>query len=117
MILPKIDIRLGTNYQYFTGKPYAGTARVGLPQGTRNIYVDNPGAIRLPNQHSWDFRISKEFRFGETGKFEILADILNLLNEEATEEVVTRNIASPNFTVGERWIDPRRAFIGLKFAF
>ena len=117
VILPKIDVRLGTNYQYFTGKPFAGTARVGLPQGTRDIYVDNPGAIRLPNQHSLDFRVSKEFRFGETGKFEFLVDILNLLNEDATEEVVTRNIASPNFAVGERWIDPRRAFIGLKFAF
>ncbi|MFQ5788842.1 MAG: hypothetical protein ACE5JI_00020 [Acidobacteriota bacterium] len=44
-------------------------------------------------------------------------DILNLLNEDATEDVITRNIFSSNFAVGERWIDPRRAFIGVKFAY
>ena len=115
--IPVIDVRVGANLQAFTGKPYAANARVRLPQGSRTINVETPGARRLPTQKVLDLRISKIFRFGDTGKIELLADILNLLNEDATEDVVSQNVFSSNLGVGDRWIDPRRAFIGIKFAY
>ena len=110
-------MRLGANFQYLDGKPYAGRANVSLPQGTRQIYVEPLGARRMPNQTLLDFRASKVFRFGEEGKIELVLDVLNAFQETAAEDVVTRNFFSSNFENGDSWIDSRRAMFGVKFFF
>jgi hypothetical protein len=114
--VPRVGVMLGANLQYLTGKPYAGQANVRLPQGTRQIYVEPLGTRRLPPQTLLDFRVSKIFRFGQH-RLEVLMDVLNLLQDEATEQVVTRNFFSTNFGEGAGFIDPRRAMIGVKFKF
>ena len=88
-----------------------------LPQGRQNIYLESLGSQRLSSQSILDLRVSKIFRFGETGRFEILADILNTLNSTAEEDIVSRNAFSSTLGVPDRWVDPRRAFIGVKIAY
>jgi hypothetical protein len=62
-------------------------------------------------------RLSKIFRFGKSAKVELLVDMLNLLNETAEEGLISHNIFSANFEEPKRFVDPRRAMIGVKFSF
>lgn len=88
-----------------------------LPQGSRRIFVETRGERRLSSQTLLDLRVSKIFRFGREGKVEILADILNVLNDTAEFSLVTNNFFSPNFEESSRFVHPLRAMIGVKFSF
>lgn len=61
--------------------------------------------------------MSKIFRFGKDRKVEILADILNVLNDTAEEAYVSRNLFSPNLGKPSRFVDSLGAMIGIKFSF
>ena len=116
------DILLGYNYAWFSGKPWAGgvlVSRTVLPQGNQWVYVEPPGTRRLGSQNILDLRVSRAFRSGTNGdrKIELLVDLLNVFNVAATEDIASRTLGSSVFGVGERWIDPRRALVGLKVAF
>jgi hypothetical protein len=115
--IPGVDVLFGAAVQYLTGKPYGGQVQVPLPQGSRAIYVDPLGTYRMQPQTLLDLRISKIFRFGGDGRLEVLADILNLFQEEAEESVVSRNVFSPNFGAGAIFIDPMRVMLGVKVHF
>jgi len=115
--IPNLELLIGANYRYFTGKPWASQASPRLPQGRKSIYLEPLGSRRLSSQNNLDLRISKIFRFGEAGKFEILADILNVFNETAEQDIASRNAFSSNLGVGDAWVDPRRVIIGVKFAY
>ena len=117
---------IGVNYAWFVGKPWAGGELVDrslLPQGNRWIYTEPPGARRLDSQNLLDLRISRVFSLTGDGQgsgrreVELLVDVLNGLNVAATEDIASRTFGSTVFGVGERWIDPRRALVGVKFRF
>src|SRR4030095_15695773 len=46
--LPWGGIRLAANLQTFSGKPWAATTQVALPQGSRRILLEPRGTRRLP---------------------------------------------------------------------
>jgi hypothetical protein len=115
--IPRVDILVGAAVQYLTGKPYAPQANVGLPQGTRQIYLEPMGSFRLSPQTLIDLRISKIFHFSDNRRIELLADILNLGQDKAEESIVTRNFFNENFGAGATFIDPLRAMIGVKLHF
>ena len=110
-------VRLAANLRGYTGKPWAAQERVSLDQGTRSVYIENVGDRRLSWLGSTDVRISKAFRFEDTMRFEFLVDFLNLTNVSAEEDLVTRSFTSGNFGVPDRWVDPRRMMIGIKFVY
>ena len=74
------------------------------------------GTYRLQPQTLLDLR-SKIFQFKNDRRIEVLADIMNLLQENAEEGIVTRNFFSGNFSSPSTWIDPRRAMVGVKLYF
>jgi hypothetical protein len=115
--VPRVGVLVGANFQYLTGQPFAAFANVRLPQGSRQIFVEPRGARRLSAQALLDLRVSKIFRFGRKGKVEILADILNVVNDTAEVSLVTNNFFSPNFGEESRFVDPLRAMLGVKFSF
>ncbi len=115
--IPRIGVLIGANARYLTGKPYAAQARVRLPQGSRFIYIERLGSRRLSPQKLVDFRVSKIFRFRGQRKVEVLLDVLNLLNNTAEENIITRDFFSSNFAKPNRFIDPRRAMVGVKFSY
>jgi hypothetical protein len=115
--IPKVEIRLGINFQYLTGRPYTGLANVTLPQGVRPIYIEPLGSRRLSSQEILDLRLSKTFRMGPTRSVELLVDILNALDDTAEEGVATRNFYSPNFGVSTDFVQPRRAMMGVRLSF
>ena len=115
--IPKIDVLVGANYQFSSGKPWAGWAAIDLPQGTSVILAEPRGSRRLSSQSLLDLRVSKIFRFKERAQLELLVDIFNLLNETAEERLVSENLFSPNLGEGSRFVRPRRAMFGVKFRF
>lgn len=114
------DILFGFNAAFFNGKPWGASARVPkevLPQGAYVVYLTPPGSERLENQALLDMRVSRPFYFGERAKIEPFVDLLNLFNSTATEDLGSQQYGSSLYGAGERWIDPRRAFIGVKLAY
>ena len=107
-------IVIAANMQQFSGKPWATTAQVSLPQGDQRILLEPRGSRRLSSQSLLDLRISKTLRFGATGSIDFLFDLLNALNDTAEEALVSDVLASGTFGRPRTFVDPRRAMIGVR---
>lgn len=113
--IPKIGVMIAANFQYLTGQPWAATALVALPQSAaQRVLLESRGTRRLSSQRLLDVRLSKTVRFGDTGRIEVLLDVLNALNRRAEEGLVDDNLFSQNFARPNVFIDPRRAMIGVR---
>jgi hypothetical protein len=88
---------VAANLQYFTGKPYAASAQVTLPQGSQRILREAPGSHRMSSQSLLNLRVSRTLTFGGMGHIELLLDVLNVLNDTAEEGLATDILFSPNF--------------------
>ena len=89
--VPRTGFVVAANLQYFTGKPWAATTTVALPQGSQRILLEPRGSRRLSSQTLLDLRVSKTIRFGGVGRVELLVDVLNALNETAEESLANDN--------------------------
>jgi len=112
--VPRTGITVAANYQHFSGKPWAATAQVSLPQGDQRIFLEPRGSRRLSSQSLLDVRVSKTIRFGSLGRADLLLDVLNVLDETAEEALATDNRFSPNFGLPSVFVDPRRAMLGVR---
>jgi hypothetical protein len=113
--VPRTKIAIAASFQYFSGKPWARTALVPLPQNnSQRILLEPRGTQRLPSQSLLDLRMSRTFAVGQFGRVDLLIDVLNALNETAAEEIATDNIASANLGQPSRFVDPRRAMLGVR---
>ena len=110
----RTGIIVAANYQYFSGKPWAATAQVTLPQGDQRIQLEVRGTRRLPAQSLLDLRISRSFSLGGHKRVELMLDALNVLNETAAEGLATDNLYSLNFGQPTVFVDPRRLMLGLR---
>ena len=113
MEVPRIGVLVAANLQYFSGKPWAATAQVSLPQGDQRILLEPRGSRRLSSQSLLDVRLSKAIAGGPSARIELLLDVLNALNSTAEESLATDNLYSPNFGVPTVFVDPRRAMLGV----
>jgi hypothetical protein len=113
--VPRIGVAVAANFQYFSGKPWAASAVVNLPQNSQQRVLLQPrGSRRLPSQSLLDVRVSRTIRFRGTGRADLLLDILNLLNDAAEESYVSENLFSANFGQPNAFMDPRRAMVGVR---
>jgi hypothetical protein len=112
--VPRTGLVVAANLQYFSGKPYAASAQLTLPQGTQRVLLEPPGSRRMSSQSLLDLRVSKTIAFGGVGRVEVLVDVLNALNDTAEEGLATDNLFSPNFGAATIFMDPRRAMVGVR---
>jgi len=105
---------VGANLQRFSGKPWAATAQIALPQGNQRILLEPRGSRRLSSQTILDARLSRTIRVGDLGRIELLLYVLNALNDTAEEALATDNLFSPNFGQPALFVDPRRAMLGVR---
>jgi hypothetical protein len=112
--VPHTGIAIGANLQYFSGKPWAASAQIALPQGDQRILLEPRGSRRLSSQSLLDLRVSRGLPIGRQGRVELLLDVLNALNSTAEEGLATDNLFSPNFGVPSVFVDPRRAMLGVR---
>ena len=112
--VPRTGLVVSANFQHFSGKPWAATTQVSLPQGDQRILIEPRGSRRLPSQSLLDVRVSKTLAFASAGRVELLFDVLNLLNDTAGEALASDNLFSPNFGQPTVFMDPRRAMLGVR---
>jgi hypothetical protein len=106
---------IGANLQAFSGKPWAETALVALPQNNQQRMLLEPrGSRRLSSQTLLDLRISKTWRYRRAGRIELMADFLNVLNDTAEEGLASDTASSPTFGQPNVFIDPRRAMLSVR---
>ena len=121
--VPRTGLVVAANVQYFSGKPWTAAAQTTtLPQGEVRILLEPRGSRRLPSQALLDLRLSRAFVLPGTGRFELLMDVLNLLNDTAEESLIsevqmTETTISPTFGKPASFIDPRRVMFGVRMNF
>ena len=118
--VPRTGLLVAANLQHFSGKPWAATTVVALPQGQQRILLEPRGSRRLSSQTLLDLRLSRPFRAGRFGRLELLVDVLNALSETAEEGIVTDALTTatiprvPTFGMPSVFVDPRRAMLGVR---
>jgi hypothetical protein len=112
--VPRTGLAVSGNLQYFSGKPWAATALVKLPQGDQRILLEPLGSERLSSQTLLDLRVSKIVPIGSANHIEMMLDVLNALNDTAEEALATDNRYSPLFGKPTVFIDPRRVMLGVR---
>ncbi|MGH9257195.1 MAG: TonB-dependent receptor [Vicinamibacterales bacterium] len=112
--VPRTGFVVAANVQHFSGKPWAATALVSLPQGDQRILLEPPGSRRLSSQTLLDLRVSRTLRFGGAGRVELLMDLLNLLNDTAGEALATDNRFSSTFGQPTVFMNPRRVMVSAR---
>jgi hypothetical protein len=112
--VPRTGFVVAANVQHFSGKPWAATAQIALPQGDQRIFLEPRGSRRLSSQTLVDFRVSRPIALGGSTRVELLVDVFNLLNDSAEEGIATDNLFSPNFGQPIAFSDPRRAMLGVR---
>ena len=120
--IPRTGVVLAGNLQHFSGKPWAASALLALPQTgnqpTQRVLLEPRGSRRLSSQTLVNVRVSRMISLGRAGRVELLVDVLNALNDTAEEALATDNLFSPSPSFGQPtvFMDPRRAMIGARFS-
>jgi hypothetical protein len=113
--VPRTGLVFAANLQYFSGKPWAATTQVMVPQSdNQRVQLEPRGSRRLSSQSLLDLRVSRIISFRGVGRVELLVDLLNVLNDNAEEGLATDNLFSPNFGQGVAFVDPRRAMVSAR---
>ena len=107
--VPRTGLMVAANLQYFSGKPWAASAQITLPQGDQRVQLEPRVARRLSSQSLLDLRLSRPISMGRGARIDLLIDVLNVLNDDAEEELAMDNLFSPNFGLPTVFMDPRRA--------
>jgi TonB dependent receptor-like, beta-barrel/Carboxypeptidase regulatory-like domain len=112
--LPRVGFVVAANVQHVSGKPWAATAQVALPQGDQRILLEPRGTRRLSSQTLLDLRLSRTVPCGSMGRLQLNLDVLNALNEKAEEALATDNLFSTNFGQPTVFTDPRRVMVSAR---
>jgi hypothetical protein len=102
-------------FGYYSGRPWAATAVVPVTQNSQQrVQIETRGTRRLSSQSLLDVRLSKTFALRGNATIQVLADVLNLLNDTAEEALASDNLYGSTFGQPTTFIDPRRAIIGVR---
>jgi hypothetical protein len=119
--VPRTGILVAANFQHFSGKPWAATTVMAVPQNPeQRILLERRGSRRLASQTLLDLRMSRPLEFGKGVRVDLLLDVLNALNDSAAEGIATDTLATPalahvpDFGMPTVFVDPRRAMIGVR---
>jgi hypothetical protein len=113
--VPRTGLVVAADLQYFSGKPWAASAVVAVPQNSQQrILLEPPGSRRLSSQTLLDVRVSRTILLSGLGRVELLLDVLNALNNKAEEGLLTDNLSSQNFAHPTTFVDPRRAMLSVR---
>ncbi len=110
----KMKILVAARLQYFSGRPWAATTQVSLPQGSQRIMLEPRGSERLPSQTLLDLRVAKTFALGHAASADLMFDVLNLTNDAAAEAIQSDNLFATTFGQPTQFMDPRRVMLGVR---
>ena len=95
---------VAANLQYFSGKPWAATAQISLPQGDQRILLEPRGSRRLSSQSLLDVRLSRTIAFRGIGRIELLSTC-SMRSMTRRRKLSRPTICSADFRTTDRsWI-------------
>ncbi len=117
-LLPK-DFSVSANLAYRSGPNRVRQVRIndvtGLPT---TILAQERGTYgRLPSATFLDLRLEKDFVLANDVRLGLSADVFNVLNEDAHEQVQSSLGTSSSFNVPAAFVTPRRLMLGAKLKF
>jgi hypothetical protein len=112
--VPRTGVVVAANLQHFSGKPWAATTQMVLPQGDQRILLEPRGTRRLSSQSLLDLRMSRMVRFGPRVQAEFVLDVLNALNDAAEEGLASDDLFSTSFGIPSTFMDPRRVMFSVR---
>jgi len=111
---------VGANYNFQSGRPWARRIRVPDTGLTSEINAEvKDGSRRVSDWNVLDFRLSKRFNLTGSGDANVtlFADVLNVFNDDANEDLLSRLGTSSSFGVPAQFLLPRRVMVGGKLTF
>ena len=108
-------VQLSGVYNFISGGRWNRLVRVSLPQGAKEMFIEERGARKFDDQSILDFKALKEFKFGATGRVAIGAEVFNVFNSGAIDNRTARSGSSYNKPLG--LVNPRQARLSLTFRF
>ena len=123
--VPGTGLLMTASFQHLSGKPWAGSLITGAlpaPQSrSQRILVEPRGTRRLSSQDLLDVRIGHTFRLGSRTRITASVDVLNVLNDQAEESLVSDEIYDalgwPTTPQPSLFVDPRRVMLNLSVSF
>jgi len=112
--IPRTGFVVAGNVQILSGKPWAASTQIALPQGDTRVLLEPRGSRRLSSQTLVDVRLSRSLPCGSVGRLELLVDVLNALNRTTEEGIASDNIYGTTFGQPTVFIDPRRVMLGAR---
>jgi hypothetical protein len=113
--VPWTGLVIAASLQHFSGKPWATSALVQVPQNNQQrVLVEPRGSRRLSSQSLLDIRVSRAITVGGAGRIDLMVDVLNALNDTAEEAIATDNAFNQNLGRGTVFMDPRRAMVSVR---
>lgn len=112
--IPRTGFVVAGNVQLLSGKPWAASTQIALPQGDTRILLEPRGSRRLSSPALVDVRLSRSVPCGSVGRLELLVDVLNALNRTTEEGIASDNIYGTTFGQPTVFIDPRRVMLGAR---
>jgi hypothetical protein len=112
--IPRTGFVVAGNVQILSGKPWAASTQIALPQGDTRVLLEPRGSRRLSSQALVDVRLSRSVPCGSVARLELLVDVLNALNRTTEEGLASDNFYSANFGQPTVFIDPRRVMLGAR---
>lgn len=113
--IPRTGVTIAAHFQYFSGKPWAASAVVSVPQNSQQrILIEPRGSRRLSSQSLLDFRVSRTVALGARARVDLLLDVLNALNDVAEEGIASDNQFGSTLGQPTVFMDPRRAMLGVR---
>jgi len=112
--VPRTGFVVAANVQRLSGKPWAASTQISLPQGDQRVLLEPRGTRRLSSQTLVDLRWSRAVPCGSVGRIELLVDVLNAFNRATEEGLATDNFYSPNFGQPTIFVDPRRVMLSAR---
>jgi outer membrane receptor protein involved in Fe transport len=114
---------VGVNYLFQSGRAWVRFRNVvdveddlGFPSAP-NIQLEERGDRRLPSWNTLDLNLQKSFSLSEKAKLQLFGYVLNAFDDDAYEDIVSREVTTEGFGVPTVFIPPRRVMLGAKVTF
>jgi outer membrane receptor protein involved in Fe transport len=108
-------IQVSGIFLYTTGDTFTRTMRIRLPQGRKDLFIEQRGSQRYDNQPRVDFKLEKDFRLTSNGRLGLTLEGFNILNNAAVTSRTTRSGSS--YFTPQGLVPPRRFRIGVVYRF
>ena len=115
--IPKIGVQVAGNFLSQSGTPYAPQALVQLNQGRLSINIEEAGDYRLPHLNLLYLQLTKVVYRNGDRRFLVGANIFNVLQDTAANDVVSRNFYGATFGQPAGWLEPRMLQFQLRFTY